>query len=71
MQACDRYGKEQIPVIGGGDLNATASRDHLPQRAWPAANYLARSHKGKHVDDGTAEGTLGPDTDAVDHLIGR
>ncbi len=62
----DRYGKEQLPVIGGGDMNATASGDHLPQRDWMAADYRSRSQKGIPTN-----GTWGPDTAAVDHLIGR
>lgn len=63
----DCYGsKEKLPVIGGGDFNATASGGHLPQRDWMAASYRARSHKGICRD-----GQWGPDTAAVDHLIGR
>jgi len=53
------------------DTNSSASGDHLPQRDWSAANYLARSRKGKRIDDGTTNGIWIPDTDAVDHLIGR
>lgn len=62
----DRYGDHELPVIGGGDLNSTASGPHLPQRDWMAAEYPARSHKGVEVN-----GVWGPDTAAVDHLIGR
>jgi hypothetical protein len=64
----DRYGnKEPLPVIGGGDLNATAScGGHLPQRDWMAADYRARSHKGRQLPDDT----WAADTRAVDHLIG-
>jgi hypothetical protein len=64
----DRYGNtERLPVIGGGDLNASASGDHLPQRDWMAADYRARSHKGRRRPDGTWVA----DTRAVDHLIGE
>lgn len=63
-----RYGASQsLPVIGGGDLNATASGKHLPQRDWMAAAFHHRCHKGT-VD---ADGNWGPDTRALDHLIGE
>ena len=62
-----RYGGAQpLPVIGGGDLNATASGKHMPQRDWMAANFGARTHKGTVGPDGT----WGPDTRALDYLIG-
>ncbi|GAA4462624.1 hypothetical protein GCM10023170_067680 [Phytohabitans houttuyneae] len=62
-----RYGDAQpVPVIGGGDLNATASGKHLPQRDWMAAHFSARTHKGVRGPDGQ----WGPDTRALDHLIG-
>jgi hypothetical protein len=62
-----RYGEAQpLPVIGGGDLNATASGRHLPQRDWTAASFGARSHKGRVGPDGV----WGPDTRALDYLIG-
>ncbi|MFV2019377.1 hypothetical protein [Micromonospora sp. LOL_023] len=62
-----RYGdSEPLPVIGGGDLNGTASGDHLPQRDWMAATPHQRTHKGTLGPDGA----WGPDTRAVDHLIG-
>ncbi|GIM94393.1 hypothetical protein [Paractinoplanes toevensis] len=67
----DRYGTDPLPVIGGGDLNSSASGDHLPQRDWHAADWHAKTHKGRWTDDGTPEGRWVPDTDAVDHLIGR
>ena len=66
----DRYGKDPLPIIGGGDLNSTASGPHFPQRDWQAANHHIRTHKGKWVDDGTPEGRWEADTDALDHLIG-
>jgi hypothetical protein len=68
-QLMDRYGDtEPLPVLGGGDLNATASSDgHLPQRDWMAAHYRARVHKGMRLPDGTWVA----DTRAVDHLIGE
>ncbi|MFB9853870.1 hypothetical protein ACFFMR_26170 [Micromonospora andamanensis] len=63
----NRYGDRQpLPVIGGGDLNATASGTHLPQRDWMAAPFSDRSHKGIPGPDGT----WGPDTRALDYLIG-
>ncbi|WP_125812601.1 hypothetical protein [Actinoplanes sp. ATCC 53533] len=35
----DRYGRDPLPFIGGGDLNSTASGPHFPQRDWRAANH--------------------------------
>ena len=67
----DRYGRDPLPIIGGGDLNCTASGPHFPQRDWQAANHHIRTHKGRRVDDGTPEGRWVADTDALDHLIGR
>ena len=67
----DRYGRDLLPIIGGGDLNSTASGKHFPQRDWHAANHHIRTHKGKHVDDGSPEGHWEADTTALDHLIGR
>ncbi|MET0494312.1 MAG: hypothetical protein ABW000_14390 [Actinoplanes sp.] len=61
-----RYGRETLPVVGGGDLNSTASGPHLPQRDWHAADYPSRAEKGV-----LRVGVWGPDTNAVDHLIGR
>jgi len=62
-----RYRDAQpLPAIGGGDLNATASGDHLPQRDWMAATFSHRSHKGMTRPDGR----WGPDTRAIDYLIG-
>lgn len=55
-----------LPVICGGDLNATASGKHLPQRDWMAAEFRSRSRKGMRGPDGQ----WGPDTRAVDYLIG-
>jgi len=63
-----RYGDAQpLPAVGGGDLNGTGSGDHLPQRDWMAAPFSRRSHKGMIRPDGT----WGPDTRAIDYLIGR
>jgi hypothetical protein len=53
-----RTGKRTLPVIGGGDLNATASGAHLPQRDWMTAPFASRSHKGMLGPDGQ----WGPDT---------
>jgi hypothetical protein len=61
-----RTGAQTLPVLGGGDLNATASGKHLPQRDWMAATYSIRSHKGICGPDGH----WGPDTRAIDYLIG-
>jgi hypothetical protein len=67
-----RYGKQTLPVIGGGDLNATASGAHLPQRDWMAADYADRSQKGIPNPNHTGtDDEWVPDTAAVDHLIGR
>ncbi|MFK3984452.1 hypothetical protein ACI2K4_29275 [Micromonospora sp. NPDC050397] len=63
-----RYGgPEPLPVIGGGDFNGTASGSHLPQGDWVAAPFRQRAHKGVLGSDGT----WGPDTRALDHLIGE
>ncbi|MEU5554096.1 endonuclease/exonuclease/phosphatase family protein [Micromonospora sp. NPDC047793] len=67
----DRYGTNPLPFIGGGDLNSTASGEHLPQRDWQTANHHIRTHKGKRINNGTPEGQWKADTDALDHLIGR
>jgi hypothetical protein len=62
-----RYGDAQpLPTIGGGDLNATGSGKHLPQRDWMAATFSHRTHKGMLGRDG-----WGPDTRAIDYLIGE
>ncbi|WP_432838789.1 hypothetical protein [Dactylosporangium sp. CA-092794] len=63
----DRYGHDPLPVIGGGDLNATASGPFPAQPDWSAVEPRLRAHKGvRHPD-----GTWTVDTEAVDHLIGR
>jgi hypothetical protein len=63
-----RYGgRTSLPVIGGADMNASASGAHLPQRDWAAADYQRRSAEARLLPDGTWVA----DTDAVDHLIGR
>lgn len=64
----DGYGKHELPVLIGGDLNSTASGPHLPPRDWMAADFRARSHKGRWHPE---EGTWSADVAAVDHLIGR
>lgn len=62
-----RYGHHQrLPVIGGGDLNATASGEYLPQRDWTAVPVSQRPHKGILDPDGN----WAADTRAVDYLIG-
>lgn len=61
-----RPGAFRVPVIGGGDLNGTASGPHLPQRDWTTAPFGPRSHKGILGPDGQ----WGPDTRALDYLIG-
>lgn len=62
-----RYGSDQsLPVIGGGDLNATGSGKHLPQRDWMAAAFPHRTHKGTLGPQG-----WGPDTRALDYLLGE
>ncbi|TCB91617.1 hypothetical protein E0H26_25355 [Micromonospora zingiberis] len=62
----DHFGGHELPVLVAGDLNATASGPHLPQRDWTAASYRARSHKARRLPDGTWVS----DTDPIDHLIG-
>jgi hypothetical protein len=64
-----RYGQRTaIPVIGGADMNESASGPHLPQRDWTAADYERRSAEAHRHRDGT--GWIAA-TEAVDHLIGR
>jgi hypothetical protein len=62
-----RYGRDPIGGILLGDLNGTASGPHLPGRHWDEADFPGRTHKGR----ADADGVWGPDTRAVDHLIGR
>jgi len=52
-----RYGDTQrLPVLGGGDLNATGSGKHLPQRDWMAAKFemagptLSLGHRAPTLD---------------------
>jgi len=66
-QVVDRFGNDRLPVVLGGDLNATASGLHLPQRDWANMSYRSRGQKGRQLPDGT----WSADTDALDHLIGR
>ncbi len=62
-----RYGhRTHLPVIGGGDLNNTASGPHLPQYNWTLANHQRRAAEAHQLPDGTWT----TNTDAVDHLIG-
>jgi hypothetical protein len=52
------------------DTNETACGPHLPARRWDEAGFpgrTPRTHKGRK----DADGVWGPDTRAVDHLIGR
>ncbi len=69
-QRWGRYGyKQPKPVIFAADCNATASGPHLPQRDWQQAathDWVNCSHKGREVN-----GVWEPDTDAMDHLLGR
>lgn len=59
------YGDSSVPTLFIGDLNSTASGEHLPQRDWYAPGIRHRCHKGKLVD-----GVWVADTAAVDMLIG-
>jgi hypothetical protein len=64
-----RYGRHtSIPVLGGADMNETASGPHLPQRDWTTADYERRSAEAHRQADG--KGWVAA-TEAVDHLIGR
>jgi endonuclease/exonuclease/phosphatase family metal-dependent hydrolase len=60
------YGDSQLPVLLAGDLNSTAAGRLLPQRDWTAVPEHRRSFKGRQRSDGT----WGPDTRALDLLIG-
>lgn len=64
-----RYGRDtHLPVIGGGDLNESASGPHLPQRDWTTADYKRRSAEAHPHINGSGWVAA---TEAVDHLIGR
>ena len=65
-QRLARFGRERLPVVGGGDLNATGSGPHLPRRDWDTVPFPHRTEKGLRLPDGR----WGPDTRALDHLIG-
>jgi hypothetical protein len=66
-QQLDYLGRARIPSALLGDLNGTASGDHLPQRDWSQAHPASASHRA--VRD--THGNWVDDTRAVDHLIGR
>ncbi|WP_285729312.1 hypothetical protein [Nocardiopsis sp. ATB16-24] len=54
------------PVLVAGDLNATASGPHLPDRDWSRVPAHKRHHKARQRPDGT----FVTDTRALDALIG-
>lgn len=58
---------QPLPVIGGMDANGTASGKHMPQRDWPVAPVSKRYGKGMQDP---LTGAWGPDTRAVDMLLG-
>jgi endonuclease/exonuclease/phosphatase family metal-dependent hydrolase len=61
-----QFGKDPVPTLIAGDLNSTASGPHLPRIRWDAVPVGIRDYKGiRHAD-----GSWGPDTRAVDRLIG-
>jgi hypothetical protein len=61
-----QFGKNPVPTLIAGDLNSTASGPHLPQIRWDSVPLGVRDYKGLHQPDGS----WGPDTRAVDRLIG-
>lgn len=61
-----QFGQNPVPTLIAGDLNSTASGPHLPHIDWDAVPFGVRDYKGcRHPD-----GSWGPDTRAVDRLIG-
>ncbi|MEV4515168.1 hypothetical protein AB0K00_40195 [Dactylosporangium sp. NPDC049525] len=66
-----RHGTSDLPVIGGGDLNCTASGPHFPQRDWQHANHDIRQHKGIQIGDTGSTGRgWQANTAPLDYLIG-
>jgi hypothetical protein len=61
-----QFGKDPIPTLIAGDLNSTASGPHLPQIRWDSVPLGVRDYKGLQYPNGL----WGPDTRAVDRLIG-
>jgi hypothetical protein len=61
-----QFGKNPTPTLIAGDLNSTASGPHLPQIDWDTVPLGVRDYKGLQRPDGS----WGPDTRAVDRLIG-
>lgn len=57
---------DDVPTLLCGDLNSTASGDHLPQRDWTMVPPAKRRHKAMLV-----RGRWVADTRALDILIGR
>jgi hypothetical protein len=66
-----RHGTSDLPVIGGGDLQVSASGPQFPQRDWQNANHMIRRHKGIRVDRGTPEERWQANTAPLDYLIGE
>jgi hypothetical protein len=62
-----RYGDDELPVLVAGDLNETASGDHLPKRRWDVASAKERRNKGLRLPDGSWTAY----TANVDMLIGE
>jgi hypothetical protein len=63
----DNYGGDPVPTLLMGDYNGTASGPHLPQRDWKNAPRHKVHHKGIQGPGGA----WGPDTRAMDHLLGE
>jgi hypothetical protein len=61
-----RHGTDPTPTLVAGDLNSTASGPHLPAVDWQTVPVGVRDYTGLRAPDGT----WGPDTRAVDRLIG-
>lgn len=58
--------RDSMPTLVAGDLNATASGPHLPQRDWTLVPPHKRHQKGRQLASGEAT----TDTRALDTLIG-
>ncbi|RSM37148.1 hypothetical protein DMB66_59710 [Actinoplanes sp. ATCC 53533] len=61
-----RYGTATTPTLLAGDNNGSGTGPHLPVVDWQTIPIATRDYKGQFTD-----GVWGPDTRAVDRLIGR
>ncbi|GAA5119906.1 hypothetical protein [Haloechinothrix salitolerans] len=60
--------EEKIPVLVAGDFNCTASGAHEPERDFSLTPRSSRYHKGKWVHGDKSP--VGPETEALDYLLG-